>query len=868
MIVLLAKGQKYAMGSDFPFLSIPLDMKDSTKESLEDYQWWAYSSDFQKWLKDNPRKWVSESDVSSRYGSMTDIIAEHINSSLEWNESVELGRRVKSFSDYNIVLEEESGENDEAKIIKFHYAYNKLLAENKLEREFSVDAQNEGENKAVFLTNKDPQSGESITESLDAYKMSPISVDAGSKIVLFRVSESKLTGPIADDITSDSVWEKAANNAIKYAAYIGTGVIAFAGLKYLGGSLALMWKLKFLRGLKSTSAAAKRLAKIKKAKRIRNLKGLFGGIVDLATLKNTRMAASSVSKGVKLAKRAKSFGAGALGVTKAFLRGTTKGLSKSGAKFIPFVGEVLMAVDLIGSTWNWYSGNQAPRYDEVDSFAKETFIPKEIQIGRPIIVCWSQPPSGTLGTAISFIASNETRTTMELVKIAQTGSESVFILTQINSKEIQKQIAEYDLTLISFSNSDKFERGYIDNDDLDFHMLSVKNSSAAMFKYQGSCPWEDLDKAFDESADTLLVSDPDAPEKYEFNFKDTENNIINVAGRKVTTDELSKYSSADMQRIFGLGGSNSAPSVSKKTEESLGFEVYSNLIAESSIVGFDDFIRKTGSVFEDNEGGSEAEPDVPEDPLAPEVPAEPDVPADPEVPEEPDVPEDVSELTPEQKSGPAKVCIYLVTSKDYANPELRGKYKIGNFTNFAIDESDYNASDGESISVEANFDEELIDPKRGIYTYVKPKEDEESKINVITQPSEEDDKEEGKTDKDGEETKKSDGEDEIKTSPDDVIIKDRKSSTIIRDRNFKDGVNLIDEVLTPREKEILKIENWKSISFAKEFRNNRGDVVEVKLRNRYASFGDKSRKYQIVDGESFEVAKKFVQEVKDRIKYE
>ena len=170
--------------------------------------------------------------------------------------------------------------------------------------------------------------------------------------------------------------------------------------------------------------------------------------------------------------------------------------------------------------------------------------------------------------------------------------------------------------------------------------------------------------------------------------------------------------------------------------------------------------------------------------------------------------------------------------------------------------------------MEANFDEELIDPKRGIYTYVKPKEDEESKINVITQPSEEDDKEEGKTDKDGEETKKSDGEDEIKTSPDDVIIKDRKSSTIIRDRNFKDGVNLIDEVLTPREKEILKIENWKSISFAKEFRNNRGDVVEVKLRNRYASFGDKSRKYQIVDGESFEVAKKFVQEVKDRIKYE
>jgi hypothetical protein len=58
------------------------------------------------------------------------------------------------------------------------------------------------------------------------------------------------------------------------------------------------------------------------------------------------------------------------------------------------------------------------------------------------------------------------------------------------------------------------------------------------------------------------------------------------------------------------------------------------------------------------------------------------------------------------------------------------------------------------------------------------------------------------------------------------------------------------------------------VTFVKEFYDNRGDVIEVKIMNRYAPWGDRKRRYKATDGEQFELAKKFASEVKDRIKYE
>ena len=100
----------------------------------------------------------------------------------------------------------------------------------------------------------------------------------------------------------------------------------------------------------------------------------------------------------------------------------------------------------------------------------------------------------------------------------------------------------------------------------------------------------------------------------------------------------------------------------------------------------------------------------------------------------------------------------------------------------------------------------------------------------------------------------------------DINIKSKNNAISIIDNSG--GVNLFDEILTERDKEALKIENWKTITFAKSFIDNRGDIIEVKLNNKNAPLGDKSRHYQLMDGEAFELAKRFVQQANERTKYE
>jgi hypothetical protein len=100
----------------------------------------------------------------------------------------------------------------------------------------------------------------------------------------------------------------------------------------------------------------------------------------------------------------------------------------------------------------------------------------------------------------------------------------------------------------------------------------------------------------------------------------------------------------------------------------------------------------------------------------------------------------------------------------------------------------------------------------------------------------------------------------------DVNIKSKNNSTSIKDNSG--GVNLFDKILTVRDKEVLKIENWKTITFAKSIKDNRGDVIGVKFKNKYAPLGDKSRHYQLMDGEAFELAKRYVQQANERSKYE
>ena len=881
MIILLATDGKYTRGSDFPLFSIPLKMNGATSQSLEDFQWWAYSSDFKKWLDKNPKEWVADSEEMPNYDDLSEIIRESLGGSgysiqkaLKEANATQPEGRVSKFGDFisDAVFENNSNNKaDEEKAIKFHFAYNKLDADGKLDNEFIVRNQIPGKPKAVFLCLEDQETGANLIETLDAYRMMPLEIEnKNSKFRLFEISDSKLGGKVADDQTGPGLAQEAINKGIRMATYAVAGTAIFAGVKYLGQGYLLRRGLKALNLLKTGKEAAGAAGAAKSAgmlaKAGKGIKGLWGAVNPMKAVSFWGKMGKAGVEGAKLQRALGNMEkagtvAKAAGMVKGFVTGAKAvGGAAKAAEFTNPVGWALLAIDAVGSTWNWYSGNQAPRYGTVDSFAKGSFDPKSIKIGVPITICWSQPAGGW-GMAVSFLFNNETRTTMELIKIADTGSESIFILNQINSKEVQKQIAQYDLTLVSFNNGDVVERGFFDNEDLDFKILSVKKDLNALFNYQGSCDWELFETEFDKSSGTLLVSDRNAPEEYDFNFSDSDDNIINVVGKKVTTEELSKYSSEDLSRIFGVTMSErteksriktleQAPTEDKSREEvndSLSTSSFSDL---QVITKFSDFKKHEYSILDEAENdqiktdtGNSSEGAGDADSKGSEI----------------------SSLTAKQKSGPAEIAVYIVTERDYANPELRGKYETGEFTNFLLDPKDWKARNGDPVDIDPNTDEMLEDSKRGLYTYVEKKDETPKPIVKDEVQSADDDSKEKEKEKEPE-IKKDDYY--ITVNPKDINIKDKKSSTVVRDASMTGGINLFDTILTPRDRETLKIENWKTITFAKELRDNRGDITEVKFRNKYAPFGDKSRKYRATDGESFELAKRFIEQTKDRIKYE
>lgn len=860
MIILLPKKAEYKNGDDFPFLTVPLDMKGAESASFEDFQWWAKSEDFQKWLDKNPRSWVADSEDMSKYANVAEYIKEKYNFNLDdinvsLNEN-DLDNGVISFSNFSKLNEDTNTADDDPKFreaIKFHFAYNKLKSEGKIDETLSPGEILDGNEKAIFICGNDPDTGEDIQETLKAVKMKSFTKSqSASKIMLLDVNEMYPGGPIPENETAEGLTQKIIQDASILAVMGGVSITLFGALKAAGGALSGALLLKSISGFRidpknKTQVPPGVMDKIKNYGGSA-IKSLWGGAKDVALLKNTRTIGSSIVRGAKGAKSAYTLGkVGAKGALKAFSKGFTRGAAQGGAKLIPFVGEILILTDVIGSAWNWFSDKQAPKYNEVKSFAQREMDPKKIPIGVPITICWSQPAGGGWGTVTSFLFNNETRTTAEFIKIADKNNYSILILTQVNSKEAQKQLAEHDLVLVALDNNDivNDQEGALntiarvfDNEDLDFKISYVDGISklATIFKFKGMCDWDVFKTALDSSSDQLIISDDSAPENYEFYYQDNEGDVINVVGRLMNNDELRSTSKDDIDKIFiPKEVKEDSGNGSKKNESEDGGLVYMDLVNENDVItSFSSFSDRIYGINEDKKSG------------------------------------DIVSLSSDDLSTPAKVAIYWVTDREYADPELR-KYKTGKFTNFTIDPSDYGAKRGESISVQTNtINEDINNPKRGVYQFKKAKLDNkkdgrESDIVTVVNPKTDEKKPEVSGDK--VEGKVSDDY-YIKVDPNDVKIKDRRSSTIIRDNSVTGGINLIDKFLSDKEKEVLGVEGWKAISFAKALQDNRGDIVEVKLKNKFASPGDRVRKYRVTDGEAFQIAKKFTTEVEDRIKYE
>ncbi len=936
MNIILPKAGKYKIGSDFPWLNIPTDLEGLSpqEKTFDDFQWWAESSAFKKWLDANPRQWVADSEDTSKYGkSMTDLIREHVQSYILENNLNESD--VLSFDQYSAINEKE-GENlseDAKKAIKFHYAYNKLKSEGKIKDITSVDSDlPTGTPKAVFLCMEDPETNKNVDETLKGFKMTGLPGSPSSKVKIVSVTESIPGGKIDDDATTSDVVKDMLKTAAECAA-IGVGIgLVWTVLKGAGGILAGRYALRKIRGFAPATTEIARTSRFAKASgragsflknvgsgALKRMKVFGSGLVDMATFKNTRNAIKNTSRGIKWIKNAEAAGVNVKAfanasksklLLRAFTRGAVQGGSKLGLKgasrAIPFVGEVLMGIDAIGSTFNWFSDNQAPKWTEIEktvgSKGGQAFNPGTIKDGTAITICWKQAAGTGVGIATSFLFSNDTRTTAELYKIGKNkaGDSSIFILTAINSKEIQSELAKHAVALVEIKNEEinsqsgllNVVKRAVDNEDLDIKIAYIDNPSdvAAPFNFMGICEWEDLVKYYEEASDQYIVADENAPETYEYYYRTPKNDYVNVSGRLLTSEELGSKDSDDLNRIFA---DPDGKLKNEKPEEKGGEnkEDKEELKKRSQIVGKPDLPDEPKETEKGATGSSEPKVNDSEDskkfwmtPMVNEASSSGLVIR--KFAEFEDVLEYVNTvgqypqyeiinenkgdddfaLSPEDASGPAKVSVYSVTDMKYANPADE-QYTPGAYKYFIIGPEDFDAAIGSSIEVGVSTEDTLVDPRRGVYVYKeKPKKEEEEEIRRTPNPEENpnQDDESGNDD----EGKERMDDYFITVDPDDISIKNRKNATVIRDKNFKGGINIVDEFLTDKEKEVLGIPTWKAVTLAKTFMNGQGEVIKVKLKNRYAPMFNTVKTYDVNDGEAFQIAKKFAKEVEDRIKFQ
>jgi hypothetical protein len=886
MLVLYPTAGDYKKGGEIPIITLPTSLPGGKNVELNDFQWWAYSKDFDQWLKANPRSWQAESVDYSKFPDWVQLLKESQNSRLLG--SLKSKGRVSSFNDY---LNEETKQGDDpnhlgADALKLHYAYQKLIADKKIAEEFKVSVANEGDDKAIFTVIKDPKTGNDLDPSLYALRLKSVSTPESAKVRIFTIDETLPGGNLPDNANGESLFKSMAETGAQVLKYGAAGAAVWGGLKaveYVGGGIfALRTLNKTVKGFMTRGAANQIAKKV-------TVSGFGGSTEEVVAAESgifSKLLASPtgvfvksaigwpyyVGKGLYMGVKAATFAGEAaegVGIFSRFSGGFAAALEGTNP-----IGLIIGAVTSIEKLWNWFSSNQAPRLGEVDSFAFGNFRPKDIKIGIPITVCWTQEAGGVWGV-LSFVGlSNDTRTTMEIMKIADEGGNSLFILLQVNSKQMQKELQDHELTLISFADSENFERGFFDNDDLELTMQSIDHLDklGAVYGFKGMCDWNELVTAYQASSSQYLVTDDAAPKTYDFHFTDSEDNVINVSGNIVTSEDLAKFSDSDMEDIFHMKDVKSAFTPSKASSDGGGTEVADSDVdvsteltgagvSESHNFKFSGNLLEGGSIVSFGSFNSINEEDVDATIKASNAELAPKASTEAENSKE-------IELSPEQKSGPAKIAVYLVQSKEYADPKLRGKFSTGKFTNFTVPTVAYTAEPETPIDVQPNTVEQLDNAKAGIFTFK-----EEQDAPVVDKPKEEpkkdddtDKKETGKDDKT--DKKEIDKDYYVSVKPDDVNIKNKRHSTNIIDNSEEGGVNLFDKFLTNVQKETLKIENWKSITSAKAFYDNKGDVIEVKLMNRYAPWGDRKRRYKVTDGESFQVAKQFIEDTKDRIKYE
>lgn len=894
MILVFRKGLEYngsgnGMPSDkdsniFPLMSIPLDVKGEETD-LNDFQWWAYTDKWKNWLKDNPRDWQAES-VDYRFENVEKLIEGMVTVQnpiqdyvIHQTKNIWERKSVSSFSEYAAILEAEGSGSKEVtkKFIKLGYAIEKLVEEGKFFDSLKIEDLEKGTQYAIVI---DPLSedGDPVSVGRQALRFKKIGEAGG--IILAEIDYSI---PVGEIKTVESYLNKVAEYA-KDVLVGGMTLAALYGVAQVAGSMWMGWRLyKGARNIYSNYGNAKRVhtaikssggirtavayswntlksfaakaftggrgaASVANAARVTLPSGAFveGGLAYSSRGVMLRGAAAASTKGAAQRLIAQGGARAAAAVAGRAGAGAAAGTLVAAEASNP-IGWIIAAVSIIGSgvnqIWNWMSDKQAPRYSEVDDFAYGTFSPGNIKTGKSITLCWtSDGGGGGFGFVIDLLTfgKDDTRTTMELVKLGEFGGRSIFVVLQINSKQFAKVLKDNDLMLLSFSNSDKFERGYLDNDDLEFQTILIPNITELTIgtSFVGYSNWSDMKEAYAESPSSPIYVPTEAKDKYEFHYVDKNGQNVNVTGSLLNEKEINE---TYLEELIPMASETVEES---KTSSALS---YSHLINESRVLSFSDFscsllheaeeddrdkVIGIGRGVQNNPGDrNQIDTDYNDE-----------------------LEDSLASARALSGTGYNQIPIiaYRVNSILFVNPDEIGSPEEFKF--FLVGEQSLDPRDNEPVLVETASDNALEDSRYGLMTFIAPPV-------IVEDPKQETGDDEAINIEDVDTTGK-----KVETTRGDVQIKSKSGSLTIKDRDVDGGINIFDEFSTEKLKRELNIADWDSITSVKVRYDNKEEAINVVLNNRFAPTG-KRRRVVRKGEEGFQSALDFAKSVEDGISY-
>jgi len=821
---------------------------------------------------------------------------------------------------------------DQKKLVRFLFTRNHLRNKGKMEKELDLTKLKQGDVKVIFVAALDPETGKYDDKSMVAITFEVDAVilaqgDIGVPMVAGKITQISpnlgsedggFTGVLDAVVqTVASVWDKL-NGVLETATgKILAGIAAYGAVSSIWGGLGLgaiavfhfsrrAAKInayvssgnKLYQGVKGY-ARARKLAKATSltARTGRYLKDTkIGKFVryPLTVLKNYRnwkkiKNANSALRGWK-AVRYIAFGKQlrALGKT-ASLASRGSRILGGVAKWSNPIGWALLAVDVVGSAMNYTSDNQAPSWDPIiggegDAMvdytgdgglcpnASNSFTPEDIKIGETITLCWTQNPESGFAMALSFVMSNSTRTTMNITKISNFPGLSMFLINSVNYKGIWDEIKGFDLRFLFIKNG-TYEEGYMD-DNIGTYFLGAKSNPDSKdgvlpISYYGHTDFTTFVDTATKMGDQLVIVEKNAPKTFYFHFEDSESNIINVTGSKITDEDLENASEEEVRSFFTveptssyIGNPDEETEEERAERESLeasarsssgpsdeleeenpdspekvelanneNYKWYSSIEESKPITSFSEFkLIKESLLLEKNGTPKQGEEDgffIPDSDEEEE-----------KTPELGDIKGTTlgSQIMTAKEMGenfekalntidePIPFCIYFVENREYADPELRDIYQPGSFMNFSLLPDAMNAPDGADIEggIQVNNLDVLLDVKKGLYNFSE--KDRETKLKD--------------TDIEGGDSKATNT---ILTA-DISSARDKESVTPLSSgRGEKEEIKTTLQRMNPDQLSQLEISDWEDITSIKIIRDDSGNPETIKIKNRKAELGNKSR---------------------------